>query len=228
MHVYSSDNEFRSTFLGILGAVAFIVTSFLDGYAFPWVHQQLPFDVPDLLFFGLAFGVVYALLYRVFDWRLWNKSWMPDFIVAVPDLTGHWEGEIKTSYQGKIKGDYIADGGHQPMSATLDIDQTWSKIIIHFETERSSSVSTGASFQTKGTLHTKLSYLFDNEGADVDEQEEDEGPYDGTTQFTYRESDDRLVGYYYTGPARASEQGDGQQTTYGTAEFTQVGDEFRK
>jgi hypothetical protein len=93
---------------------------------------------------------------------------------------------------------------------------------------RSPSVSTGASFQTEGTLHPKLSYLFENEGADVVEQAEDEGPYDGTTRFTYRESDDRLVGYYYTGPARASEQGDGQKTTYGTAEFTRVSDEPQK
>lgn len=153
---------------------------------------------------------------------------MPDHIVAVPDLTGHWEGEIRTNYEGEISDTYLADGGHQPMTATLDIKQTWSKIIIHFETERSSSVSTGASFQTERTLHPKLSYLFENEGADVDEQAEDEGPYDGTTRFTFRESEDRLVGYYYTGPARASEQGNGQKTTYGSAEFTRMSNEPQK
>lgn len=161
----------------------------------------------------------------MFDRRLWNKHWIPDFVVAVPDLTGHWEGEIRTSYKEEILDKYIADGGHQPMPATLDIEQTWSKIIIHFETKRSPSVSTGASFQTKGTLHTKLSYLFENEGADVDEQEEDEGPYDGTTQFTYQESEGKLIGYYYTGPARASDQGNGEKTTYGTAEFARISDE---
>lgn len=225
MHVYSSDNGFRSTLLGILGAVAFIATSVLDGYVFPWIHEQLPFTVPNLLFFGLAFGVAYKIFYRMFDRRLWNKSWIPDFIVSVPDLTGHWEGEIKTSYKGEIPDEYIVDGGHQSMPATLDIKQTWSEIIIHFETERSPSVSTGATFQTKGILHTKLTYLFNNEGAEVHEQEEDEGPYDGTTQFTYRELEDKLVGYYYTGPARASNQDNSQQTTYGTAEFTRVSDE---
>jgi hypothetical protein len=225
MHVYSSDNGFRSTFLGILGATAFVTTWMLDNYVFPWIHEQLPFAVPNLLFFGLAFGVAYKLFYRVFDRRLWNESWIPDFVVAVPDLTGHWEGEIRTSYEGEIADEYIADGGHQSIPATLDIKQTWGKIIIHFETERSYSVSTGASFQTKRTFHPKLSYLFENKGADVDKQEEDEGPYDGTTQFRYRESEDKLVGYYYTGPARASDQGNGQQTTYGTAEFTRVSDE---
>lgn len=228
MHVYSSDNEFRSTFLAILGVVAFIVVVTLNAYVFPWLYQQIPFKIPPLVVPGLAFGVVFGLFHRVFDRRLWKKPWMPDFIVAVPDLTGHWEGEIRTSYEGEIPDDYLADGGHQPMTATLNIKQTWSKIIIHFETERSPSVSTGASFQTEGTLHPKLSYLFENEGADVVEQAEDEGPYDGTTRFTYRESDDRLVGYYYTGPARASEQGDGQKTTYGTAEFTRVSDEPQK
>jgi hypothetical protein len=153
---------------------------------------------------------------------------MPDFIVAVPDLTGHWEGEIRSSYEGEIPDDYLADGGHQPMPATLNIEQTWSKIIVHFETERSPSVSTGASFQTEGTLHTKVSYLYENEGADVDEQAEDEGPYDGTARLTYRESIDRLAGYYYTGPARASEQDGSQKTTYGTMEFTRDSDEPQK
>lgn len=225
MHVYSSDNEFRSTFLAILGVVAFVVVVALNAYVFPWLYQQIPFNIPPLVVPGLAFGVVFGLLHRVFDRHLWKKPWMPDFIVAVPDLTGHWEGEIRTSYEGEIPDDYLADGGYQPMNATLDIEQTWSKIIIHFETERSPSISTGASFQTKRILHPKLSYLFENEGADVDEQAADEGPYGGTTRFTYRESDDRLVGYYYTGPARASEQGDGQKTTYGTAEFTRVSGE---
>lgn len=113
------------------------------------------------------------------------------------------------------------------MPATLDIEQRWSKIIVHFETERSPSVSTGASFQTEGTLHTKVSYLYENEGPEVDEQAEDEGPYDGTARLTYRESEDRLVGYYYTGPSRASEQGDSQKTTYGAMEFTRESDEIQ-
>lgn len=194
MHVYSSDNEFRSTFLAILGVFAFVVVVALDGYVFPWIYQQIPFKIPPLIVPGLAFGVVFSLFRRVFDRLLWSKPWMPDFIVAVPDLTGHWEGEIRTSYEGEIPDDYLADGGHQPMTATLDIEQTWSKIIIHFETERSPSVSTAASFETKGTLHPKFAYLFENEGAEVDEQEADEGPYDGTSRFTYRESGDRLMG----------------------------------
>lgn len=228
MHVYSSDNEFRSTFLAILGVIAFVIVFVLNVYVFPWLYQQIPFEVPPLLIPGLAFGVVFGLIHRVFDRRLWNKPWMPDFIVAVPDLTGHWEGEIRSSYEGEIPDDYLADGGHQPMPATLDIEQTWSKIIVHFETERSPSVSTGASFQTEGTLHTKVSYLYENEGADVDEQAEDEGPYDGTARLTYRESIDRLAGYYYTGPARASEQDGSQKTTYGTMEFTRDSDEPQK
>lgn len=205
-----------------------VVVYALNVYVFPWLYQQIPFEIPPLIVPGLAFGIVFSLFRRVFDRLLWSEPWMPDFIVAVPDLTAHWEGEIRTSYEGEIPDDYLADGGHQPMTATLNIKQTWSKIIIHFETERSPSVSRGASFQNGGTLHPKLSYLFENEGVDVDEQAEDEGLYDGTTQFTSRESDDRLVGYYYTGPARASEQGDGQKTTYGTAEFTRVSDEPQK
>lgn len=230
MHVYSSDNEFRSTVLGLLGVAAFVTVYALNASVFPRLYQQIPFEVPPLVLPGLAFGVVFSLYHSAFDQCLWNKSWMPEFIVAVPDLTGQWEGKIKTNYKGDIKDEYTADGsgGYQPMPATLDIEQTWSKIIIHFETERSPSVSTGASFQTKGTLHPKISYLFENEGASPDEQAEDEGPYEGTTQFTFRKSDDgdRLVGYYYTGPARASNSGDGEQTTHGSVEFTRVNREM--
>lgn len=124
MHVYSSDNNFRSTFLAILGVIAFAVVYALNAYVFSWIYQQAPFEVPPLIVPGLAFGIVFSVIYRIFDRRLWNESWMPNFIVAVPDLTGHWEGEIKSSYEGEIPDDYLADGGHQPMAAELDIKQT--------------------------------------------------------------------------------------------------------
>jgi|AntDeeMinimDraft_5_1070356.scaffolds.fasta_scaffold06873_4 hypothetical protein len=89
MHVYSSDNEFRSTFLAILGVVAFAVVCTLNAYVFPWLYQQVPVEVPPLVVPGLTFGVVFSLIYWIFNRRLWNNSWMPDFIVTVPDLTGH-------------------------------------------------------------------------------------------------------------------------------------------
>jgi len=40
MHVYSSDNEFRSTFLAILGVIAFVIVFVLNAYVFPWLYQQ--------------------------------------------------------------------------------------------------------------------------------------------------------------------------------------------
>lgn len=238
MHTYSTDNDFRVTLLGLLGVAAYVIVYILNVYLFPFLNRLIPVEIPELLFIGLAYGVVFSGVYMLFATRLWNRSWMPSFAVAVPDLTGHWEGQIQTSFEGEIDEEYLAaDGGdsegsserYREMDATLDIQQTWRKIAITFETGRSSSYSTGASFQMERTLQPRLSYLFQNEGPSPDEQSESEGRYTGAAEFQLRQGNGETVleGVYYTGPAREHSEGPSEETktNYGSAEFTRVSGE---
>jgi len=238
MHTYSTDNDFRVTLLGLLGVAAYVIVYILNVYLFPFLNRVVPIEIPELLFIGLAYSMVFSGVYMLFATRLWNRSWMPSFVVAVPDLTGHWEGHIQTSFEGEIKEEYLAtDGGdsdasevqYREMEASLDIRQTWRKIVITFETRRSSSYSTAASFQMEHTLQPRLSYLFQNEGPSPDEQSESEGRYTGAAEFRLREVDGGVMldGVYYTGPSREHTEGPNEEakTNYGSAEFTRVNDE---
>lgn len=236
MHTYSTDNDFRVTLLGLLGVAAYVIVYVLNVYLSPVLNRPIPVEIPELVFVGLAYGVVFSGVYMLFATWLWNRSWIPSFVVAVPDLTGHWEGQIQTSFEGEIDEQYLAaDGGgdteerYREMKATLDIRQTWRKIAITFETGRSSSYSTGASFQMEHTLQPRLSYLFQNEGPSPDEQSESEGRYTGAAEFQLRgtSGEAMLEGVYYTGPAREHIEGPSEKakTNYGSAEFTRVSDE---
>lgn len=236
MHTYSTDNDFRVTLLGLLGVAAYVTVYISNVYLFPFLNRVVPIEIPRLLFIGLAYSVVFSAVYMLFATKLWNRSWMPSFAVAVPDLTGHWEGTIQTSFEGEIEEEYLAadggDGGegrYHEMEATLDIQQSWRKIAITFETGRSTSYSTGASFQMEEALQPRLSYLFQNEGPSPEEQSESEGRYTGAAEFRVKERDGETVleGEYYTGPAREHSEGPGEEsrTNYGSAEFTRVSDE---
>lgn len=232
MHTYSTDNDFRVTLLGLLGVAAYIIVYMLNVYLFSLLNSLIPIEIPEMLFIGITFGGVFPAVYMLFASWIWNRPWMPSFIVAVPDLTGHWEGHIRSSFKGEISREYLAaDGGdknerYREMKATLDIRQTWRKIAITFETGRSSSYSTSASFQLGATLHPRLSYLFQNEGPSPDEQSASEGRYTGVAEFKLREADgDALLeGVYYTGPAREHTEGpsDEAKTNYGSVEFTRA------
>jgi len=146
MHTYSTDNDFRVTLLGLLGVASYLVVYILNVYLFTFLNRVILIEIPELVFIGLAYGVVFSGVYMLFATRLWTRLWMPSFVVAVPDLTGHWEGHIQTSFEGEIEDEYLAaDGGdsdgsgerYREMEATLDIEQTWRKIAITFETGRS-------------------------------------------------------------------------------------------
>lgn len=234
MHTYSTDNDFRVTLLGLLGVASYVIVYGLNVYLFPVLDRLIQIEIPDLVFTGIAYGAVFSVVYMLFATRLWNQQRIPSFVVAVPDLTGHWEGHIQTSFKGDIDAEYLVNNGggenrYQKMEATLDIRQTWRKIAITFETGRSTSYSTGASFQMEGTLQPHLSYLFQNRGPSPEEQSESEGRYTGAAEFQVREIEDysKLVGVYYTGPAREHTEGPSAhvKTNYGSAEFTRTSKE---
>jgi hypothetical protein len=146
MHPYVTDSEERKIipwFLAVLGVLAsWALYAILNSVQVspPWW-----IDMPSLIGF-------YGLFYTVFDKWLWQ---VPVFhavgLVKVPNLNGTWEGEISSSYHE-----------HQnKLPATIQIVQTWSKIVINLETESSKSRSQTASVitETPDTILVTYEYL---------------------------------------------------------------------
>lgn len=212
MHTYSTDNDFKPKILAGIGVLAFIFATFINNALHSAIEQ---FDyIPLEISFLVTIGIIFTGLYWVFNQHIWSYPNIPSSLVAVPDLSGEWEGNIKTNFDGDIPEEFIqeSDPGRDEFTtieARLKITQTWRHISVHFETERSESYSLAASFISNDTMHPRFYYIFRNEGPSPEERDEDEGMYDGTAQLKLKKQGKQeiLKGFYYTGPSRENNVG---------------------
>ena len=203
MHSYSVDCDNRLSAYSILGFIAYVIvlsvgvgTSLLSG------------SITAIIGGTISWGVVFGGLSTVFSRHGWKTSIVRKVRDSqVPDLSGEWNGYIKTSYDGQIP-DKALHESHDPeddmqrIAATLHIKQTWRSINIHLSTENSESDSTGATILTKDGRWPSLTYQYEND-PDVD-SEDSLRSHDGTADLSYisKDGEEILDGFYYTGPGR--------------------------
>lgn len=202
MHTYSTDNDLRPKVYGGIALLAYAVTVLVE-LVTTSLSTVLPFAVGIAVSWGLAFAVVWKLHDRWF-WKT-RLAYTLGF-TRVPNLNGKWEGWIQTSYQGHIPNEALhpenekSDEG-QKMHASLDIDQTWRKINVHFETTETPSDSNGATMLTEEGKWPSISYQYENRGTPLVEGLD---IHFGTASLEFRDDGktDTLEGLYYTGPGR--------------------------
>ena len=202
MHTYSTDNDLRPKIYGGLALLAYGITILIE-LVTTVLSTVLPFAVGFVVSWGLAFTVVWKIHDRWF-WK--TRIAQALGITRVPNLNGTWEGWIVTSYEGDIPDEALHSdndpgGEGQKMIATLDIDQTWRKINVHFKTTQTPSDSNGATLLTQKGKWPSISYQYENEGAPLVEGLD---MHFGTASLEYRDEGgtDTLEGLYYTGPGR--------------------------
>lgn len=95
---------------------------------------------------------VFGLLFVLFDHFVWKWPYLYKFgLIRIPDLNGDWEAEISSSATGdKIK-------------ASVKIHQTYSKIGIHLETDKSDSLSKMAAIEMANPTMFTLRYEYSAE-----------------------------------------------------------------
>lgn len=202
MHTYSTDNDLRPKVYGVLALLAYGITILVE-LVTTALSTVLPFAVGFVVSWGLAFTVVWKIHDRWF-WK--TRIARALGFTRVPNLNGKWEGWIVTSYEGDIDDqalhpDNAPSEDGQKMKAWLDIDQTWRKINVHFETTQTPSDSNGATMLTEKGKWPSLSYQYENPGSPLVEGLD---MHFGTASLEYRDEGDRetLEGLYYTGPGR--------------------------
>lgn len=202
MHTYSTDNDFRPKVYAGLALLAYGITILVEMVTTA-LSTVLPFAAGFVISWGLAFAVVWKAHVQWF-WKTWLARVLG--ITRVPDFNGKWEGWIVTSYEGDIPDEALhpaddpsEDG--QKMVASLDIDQTWRKINVHFETTQTPSDSNGATMLTEKGKWPSISYQYENPGSPLVEGLD---MHFGTASLEYRDEGDTetLEGLYYTGPGR--------------------------
>ena len=132
MHGYLSDNFFR-------GPKVYFSLGFLAIYASSFSREWLS-SLPLLDYFGttaVSAGVIYSILIVFYEYIGWK------WISTIRNLNGTWAGTIATNYDGGTK-----------LNCVLRVRQTWTRMTIELETDKSRS-------------HTTMSAFYENQPGDV-------------------------------------------------------------
>lgn len=202
MHTYSTDNDARPKVLALLGGISLGTVLALKQFL-PWFSTHF---LLGITLSAPSFALIFGLVYGGFNRYLWNHPVLHILgLVQVPDLSGHWEGFIETSYDGDISGDMISpeddsDSTYTRIDASLDIKQHWRKISIRFKTATSSSHSQGATLLVNENVWPSLNYQYENQPPP--DTPETMQMHHGTADLELRNDGTVLEGVYYTGPGR--------------------------
>jgi hypothetical protein len=148
MHPYAVDSGERRL-IPFLIAAASVLAAWLFYQILGTLAIVIPwwFDAPAVMGF-------YGMFYTVFDRWLWRTPFMHKIrMVNIPDLNGKWTGFLASSY----------DEHRTRHSINVTVYQTWSRIQIVLQTERSNSHSLMASIRTENPAGPELSYEYLNE-----------------------------------------------------------------
>jgi hypothetical protein len=140
-HTYSTDSTERHYIPFFIAVTAigatFTIFHFIERYQIevPWWATP-PIDT-------MAF---YGLFYELFDRWVWKRRWLRTLgVVKVPNLSGTWTGQVQP-----IETNGISAGLGINANLNIQIEQTWTTMLIRGDANLSSSHSLSASLITGG------------------------------------------------------------------------------
>jgi predicted pore-forming effector associated with SMODS systems len=148
MHGYSTDSGERRVVPLLLASVA-IVLAWVSSRILAITHFSVPWwlDAPS----SLAF---YGVLYALFDTYLWRNGLVSKLGLArIPNLAGHWNGYLVSSFDGHAKSHDLV----------INIFQSWTHITIFLITATSVSRSCAAMIQVDDPDGVALIYPYQNQ-----------------------------------------------------------------
>lgn len=140
--------------------------------------------------FTVSTGLVYAVLYWVFNRHVWR--WL-NKVLSIPDLSGTWSVAGKSlSLEGEVKFEW---------SGTLKITQKWDRIAIELKTSQSGSFSETASVLLRHDGAAKLSYSYQNHPKAGEPELQ---KHQGFCELTFDEARGWAEGHYFNSLGRYS------------------------
>lgn len=148
MHDYAIFNHSRATIGRYLGIFSFVLASSITSF-----FAALYTYTGNSLFIGagLSSAIVYLGIHFLFNKKIWKIKWL-----EIPDISGIWYVEGRTLGEDeKVKYNWNGE---------LDISQSWEKILIFQDTEKSSSKSYNATLEKIPTNKggSVLQYAYEN------------------------------------------------------------------
>jgi len=185
MHEYSLTDHPRHKIIFGLAVISGFLSNLLSGLI-QSISELL--SAPILATFTVSGFMIFGLLYLFFNIWIWKLKWFKK-IFQIPDLNGTWECEgISHNISLNQRFDWKGE---------VTIRQSWDKILICLETEKSRSQSesvVGGIKYIPGVGH-KLSYHYiNNPGANT---EEDLRKHEGYCILTFSEDGVSAHGSYF-------------------------------
>jgi len=174
------------------GAV-FVLLSAVDLAKSLGLNVNLPPSVLSLV----GAGMVYGLLYWIFDRHAWRIAAIGRAL-KVPDLSGRW----------KVDGLSVDRDPQTSWSGTITIIQSWDKLRVHLETGQSSSDSVAAALLHDEAAGYRLMYHYRNQPR-IGEPEL--SAHHGFAELTFAPDGTSATGEYFNGRGR---------NTFGTMTLT--------
>jgi hypothetical protein len=148
MHGYEIDSQERRQVHFVLAFAGIGFAMLLDQWA-----KQYGISLPFWISMPSPFGIYVGLL-SLFDHKLWKLSLLRwAFDIKTPVISGEWMGTLQTRH----------DGFSQPHSCKVQITQTWRRLCIILETDKSRSHSLVGSISVESGKGMSLIYHYQNE-----------------------------------------------------------------
>jgi len=137
MHTYSINLNERTTAIGIIGILSLLIIL--------GIHKYLPAGFPAPSVLALFSGIVF-----IFDKWAWRWGIFQRTFIKTPDLNGQWTMLTTSSLKDAEK-----------YEAILTIKQTWTRIFLFMDGEKTtgSSLMAGIEIKTDDLFYLKWEYL---------------------------------------------------------------------
>ncbi|KWS40879.1 hypothetical protein [Pseudomonas syringae] len=171
---------------GLSAAMVFVVLTLIDLAK----QLNLPVNIPPTVMSLIGAGVVFTVLYAIFNKIIWKWPWAVKFL-KVPDLSGEWQctgtsldqdGNVRFTWQGIVS-----------------ITQTWDKIRVRLKTAQSSSTSITAALSYDEADGYSLLYNYKN---DPKPGEPELKGHQGSANLVFSKVLDTASGDYFNGYGR--------------------------
>lgn len=195
MHSYSIDTDERKTTIAYIAVISVAISMSLSNILDSW---GIPLTAPSAM-------ALFGLLYKVFDLYLWKCEIIRKLKISkIPILEGDWKGNYHSVRISEEKNDEIRTEGE----VGFTIKQTWTKISIIQESEKSTSCSEIAGISINDNMGIVLRYQYKNEASATGEITMHS--HLGFNKLRYLSDQQVLRGEYFT---------DKDRRTYGTLDY---------
>lgn len=182
MHPYSIDTKARQTVYFVLAVISFVVPGVVGS---DWVTHFMGSKLP----YPFGVSATFGILFLFFDRLLWKHL---QFILHIPNLNGTWTAKGVSSYEDPVTC--------KPMEFKMhyQIKQTFTRIEICGETDKSTSRSTMASVEVDHAVPI-FRYAFENTPRNMSDSELQRHP--GLIELRLNDTS-KMTGDYFSGKHR--------------------------